>query len=383
MAHRSATRLLDAGEMNRKYGGKHYRETFKKPINDILDKGLTTVYIRFAYDSAFWDRQTYVTGVYSRAVSERIIRQQGKVAVLFEFRPLNFSHKITQVVYTRNVGQREEEKKELRAIVERFSGSVPPERKSAAQRRFSYSIETFNEPRAQLGWGLQEIYGGKPNESVESLTGDSFFQKLSTHFISTGVQTHEAGVSWRTGISTMGERPSAALSIVEQLRAGRRQPSDDMHRRNILDSIRTLNSRRNSKKFSASIVRQEEEALTAKYNPRNTPVTLATSAADVKALGMLRSMESYDILPDPKGVPKPPKPATKPLSLLIKKPQVSLQKSRLPLPLAPKSKASPPEAKKDPLKLIASLWKKDGSAFAKNKPQLAVPLKSPVFSTKK
>lgn len=373
MPQKSACRLLDAGEMNRKYGGKHYRETFKKPINEILDKGLTPVFIRYTYESNFWDRQTYITGVFSRAVGERIIRQQGKVGVLFEFRPLNFSHKVTQMIYIRNVGQKEEERKELRAIVARFSGSVPRERKPGEQRRFSYSIETFNEPRAQLGWGLQEIYGAKPCESVESLTGDSFFRKLSTHFVSTGVQTQEAGASWRPSIS----------AVAEQLKLGRRQPSDDMQRRNILDSIRTLNSRRNSKKLSASIIRAGEEIFLPKYNPRNTPATLATSAADVKALGMLRSMESYEILPDSKAPAKFPKPALKPLSLLLKKPQVSLLKSRLPLPSAQKSKVSPPKAKKDPLKLIASLWKKDGTVLAKNKAQMIVPLKSPVFSTKK
>lgn len=368
-AKRGRRVTLDAGEMNRKYGGKIYRDFYKLVVNDILAKHLSPEFIRWTNELAATEEQTYCISFYKRGTSERVLRQVGKLHVFFDFRPLIFTRCVTQLLYQRNVTQKEEEHKELCRIVARAGTSLPPERTREPDRhRTSAVADSEYDPKPMLEWGMCNIYGRRPDKSL-SMTPDSFLRKVSERTSSsTGVQTRESIFVHNYSPT---RRLIASHLYVEKnnIEHSSKQPSEDLSRRYMLDSIRTLKSRHVSAKGSALCQKapaDDTRPHEAVKVSQPTPVTLATSNNGLKPLDILRSLDSCDLLHSPKFTLKQAKsPLLKATPALQKKSTLAPKKGKGQPLLNQKSLL--PEGKREAKKILCLLAKRLPSGFAQPK----------------
>lgn len=204
--------ILDAGWMNRRYGGKFYRDYFKEPVNEILEEEICPTFIEFEYENSFRESSGFFLKLFAKNSSESLIKKVARLKLLFDLRPMVFSKKFSSAMFERNYLQRQREKNEVMKIAARSGLDVKPSRRLQLEpSEQTCSMDSAPRLRASVLVEPNKIYGfGSPRPQV-SLTFDSFLQ-LATGKASIATQTTPRNFGRPSGVQTsfgsQGERAS-------------------------------------------------------------------------------------------------------------------------------------------------------------------------------
>ena len=194
--------VLDAGYINRRYGGKFYRDYFKEPVNEILAEEICPTFIEFEYESSFRESSGCFLKLFAKSSSESLIKKVARLKLLFDFRPMVFSKEFSTTMFERNHLQRQREKNEVLKIAARSGFDTKPARRLQLESsEQTCSMDSVPRLRASALVEPNKIYGfGSPRHQV-SLTFDSFLQ-LATGKVSIATQTTPRNFRRPSGVQT-------------------------------------------------------------------------------------------------------------------------------------------------------------------------------------